>query len=174
AGTPEGGPADVQRLHGRAGRLWQAGRTPAADARIAVGAGADAVPIDVAGQQQGEVRPGVEAEVRPGEDGRRGVRVHACGGRSAPGVVSGLRAGELLADSPNSAAGRTTSSGTPICTASFGRFVFAVMEIDPLHKAHQTFLVERRHPRDAGQTPSPVRASANCCQVLDPHWLLDV
>ena len=79
--------ADVQRLHGRAGRLRRAGRVPGRDAQAAVGADPHALPIDLAGQQQGEVPARLAAALRSRAHDRRRLRLQARGRRSARHLV---------------------------------------------------------------------------------------
>ena len=76
--SPEGAPADLQHLHGRAGRLRRAGRVSARDARRPGHSDLNPLPFDLARQREGQVPARLAAALRPQADGRRGVGVSAC------------------------------------------------------------------------------------------------
>ena len=80
--------ADVQRLHGRAGRLRRAGRVPGEDAQAADRGDPHALPLDLAGQQQGEVSPRLASALRSGAHDRRRLRLQARARRSPRRLVS--------------------------------------------------------------------------------------
>src|SRR5262249_12370183 len=133
---PVGPPPDVQHLHGRARGLRRARRLPGRVSELANGRGPDAVPLDVAGQREGEVPARLASTLRPQAARGQSLELRAQPRRAACRLVSGVSDGgggnRTRARFPNEAASVTRSLtrsnrfGPSTTAVSFGEVAGAV------------------------------------------------